>query len=440
VAFSDITMAAWPAPVLALAVVIQPQPTEPIARLNAWISAVQEHLPGTVDSWAAEIGKWSGVEFQELSADLAIFLWRIDQAYGLKRRTPRSARSSRPRPSNVVAAIRARAAELARDGRSPAVANEFLKRAALLHADIAMLLPAPPSGLPPPVWSAVPRSARSPKNEGIVVETQDGVVLDLQHATRHWQIGRLVLDAVVPEPEKDDTVRLWYRATVAHLQQEEKFGDCFFHLNAALEAIPGDARLLFYAGAMHEAMASGALQAAARSLESRGDVRSTVRSVEGELEEAEKFYGRALSVDPTLAEARLHYGRVIELLGRHEEAAKQLRQAISELKDSQLLYYGELFLGHEEAAMRHRQGAREHFDRAAALFPLAQSPQLALGLLARSSGDRAAALDAAKKVFALPPNEEDREDPWWAYYKAHVRDTDVLLAALRAPFITRAKP
>jgi hypothetical protein len=44
-----------------------------------------------------------------------------------------------------------------------------------------------------------------------------------------------------------------------------------------------------------------------------------------------------------------------------------------------------------------------------------------------------------KEVFALPPDEEDREDPWWEYYKSPVRETDALLSELRRPFLSGAR-
>ena len=71
---------------------------------------------------------------------------------------------------------------------------------------------------------------------------------------------------------------------MAYLEREEQFAYVVPHLNAGLRLLPGDAHLLFYAGAMHEAFASASVQAAARALESRSDLRSEVGSVEPELE------------------------------------------------------------------------------------------------------------------------------------------------------------
>jgi tetratricopeptide (TPR) repeat protein len=412
---------------------------EPLARMKAWMSAVQQHEPGTADGAAATIAGWSPFELNELAADLVIFLGRIDGAHLFKPRARPAPRPSSPRPRPVVYAIRAMAEELLH-GTGPEVSNQFLKRAALLHADVAMLTPRMEIQAPLPEQPYYPKSTPNrASSDPIVVDTDDGVAGDLERPTLHWQLGRTVLSAVAPEPARDETVRLWYRASVAYLEAQERFGDCHLHLIPTLEAVPGDARLIFYAGALHEAYSSASLQAAANSMRSRG-LRSVVRSVDNELEEAEGFYRKALAADPGFAEARLHLGGVLGLRGRHPEAATELRQAVTQLKDPQLVYYGELFLGREEAAVRHRQEAREHFERAAALYPRAQSPQLALGLLARAHGDRPAALQSLRNVASLPPDEKDREDPWWEYLRSHVRNVDALLDELRRPFATRSKP
>jgi tetratricopeptide (TPR) repeat protein len=414
--------------VLALALAAQPQPADPVARMSAWISAVEQHEPGTSDAPARVVAAWPRSELRDFLADLALFLGVLDDLHGLTPRERPMPRPSRRRPPPVINAIRGLAREMAqrRDW------DQFLKRAALLHADIAMLVPLERTLVQTPS----PRSGSG----RIIVETEDGVALDIEYGTLHWDIGRTTLDSAAPDPTRDESTTAWYRATTAYMEREEQFAYTVPHLNAGLRRLPRDARLLFYAGAMHETFASPLLQAASRSLESQGDLKSEVGSVGTELELAEQFFRKALAADPEFTEARLRFGRVLGLLGRHEEAAAQLRQTVAQLKDAQLVYYAELFLGREEAAMRRRVAARERFERAAALYPRAQSPYLALGLLARAYGDRPAALHAMKEVFALPADEEDREDPWWEYHKAHVRNTNALLSELRRPFLREARP
>jgi len=128
---------------------------------------------------------------------------------------------------------------------------------------------------------------------------------------------------------------------------------------------------------------------------------------------------------------------VIGGLGRHAEAASELRRAVGELTDEQQLYYAELFLGAEEAALGNREAARIAYERAAALFPQAQSPLLGLSEIARRSGDRNGALRAIGRLFALPGDERDEhDDPWWWYHTAQARDADDLLEAMWQPYLT----
>jgi tetratricopeptide (TPR) repeat protein len=132
----------------------------------------------------------------------------------------------------------------------------------------------------------------------------------------------------------------------------------------------------------------------------------------------------------------LRYGRVLGLLGKHAEAAVELRRAVADLSDRQMLYYAGLFLGASEEALGDRDAARVAYEQAAELFPLAQSPLLALSQLARRQGDRAGALRAIDRLFALPAEELDEHaDPWWWYYVAQARDADDLLEAMRRPYL-----
>ena len=72
-----------------------------------------------------------------------------------------------------------------------------------------------------------------------------------------------------------------------------------------------------------------------------------------------------------------------------------------------------LFLGVEEQLLGRLDLAGESFDKAAGLYPRAQSPYLALSQLARRSGDRLGAHRAIQQVLALSADDREREDPWW---------------------------
>jgi tetratricopeptide (TPR) repeat protein len=159
-----------------------------------------------------------------------------------------------------------------------------------------------------------------------------------------------------------------------------------------------------------------------------------VESERGELRQAEGYFRRALEIAPDHVEARLRLGRVLGLVGRHDDAARELRRALPSAGEDVLRYYGELFLGAEEEALKQYDAAFDAYRRAAALYPTAQSPWLALSSLGRRRGDRAAALRALQQLFDLPSDRLERDDPWWTYHVAQARNADRLLEALRQPF------
>jgi tetratricopeptide (TPR) repeat protein len=209
------------------------------------------------------------------------------------------------------------------------------------------------------------------------------------------------------------------------------------HLDRARAIFPTDPDILFLSACQRETYAGGAIQTAVRSAILPTGVTLDVGSERVELREAEGLFRRVLEIKSDHAEARLRYGRVLGALGKHAEAAVELRRAVAELADPQLLYYAELFLGAEEEALGNRDAARVAYEQAAIGYPMAQSPLLALSQLARRHGDRGGALGAIDRLFALPEEERDlKDDPWWWYYVAQARDADDLLEAMQRPYLT----
>jgi hypothetical protein len=83
-----------------------------------------------------------------------------------------------------------------------------------------------------------------------------------------------------------------------------------------------------------------------------------------------------------------------------------------------------------QAAQRFDQ-ARASFERAAALYPTAQSPLVALSHLARASGNRVEAVRRVEHLATLPRDVDGRRDPWWEYESSAVRTFGSLLDDLR---------
>jgi tetratricopeptide (TPR) repeat protein len=203
-------------------------------------------------------------------------------------------------------------------------------------------------------------------------------------------------------------VREWYRASLAWMQLHEDYDTT--HLAHGLGLFGADADILFLAVCQREAFAAPRIQTAAHNTEFPSGLGLNLLTDVGEWESAEKLFLRALEAQPNAIGTRIHLGHVLLRLGRYQEAAIELRQAVP-LVDAY-------------------DASRAAFERAASLYPSAQSPWLALSELARRRGDRPGALRAIDRLFALPA-DEDRRDPWWTYQIAQARSADRLMDGVR---------
>ena len=430
-------------------------------RLERWLVTLVRHTPGVRDEALVEVGSWSNSELRSLWIEVNVvvqlirnpgkrtFLVRPDG-----QRAPAEIRYTMRQlwrlgalacaagglmterhciDINAVALLDAdlsRLASVAGAARLHGDGNYVLRHGALLHSDVAILTPQ--SGMDPV------SSSRSLGPTRLRLEISDGRDVDLGQDAVHWDIARMVLDHVTPSgadrpaPGRDAMVRQWYRATAAWMQHVDDHDGR--HLERAREIFPDDPELLFLSGCQREAYAGPRIQSAVRSADLPSGVTFGVASVRDELRQAERFFRRALEEKLDHVEARLRHGRVLGGLGRHEDAANELRQAIASTDDTLLAYYGHLFLGAEQQALGQYNAARDAYERAAELYPTAQSPLIALSALARQQGDRPAALQALQRVFNLPSVGSERIDPWWEYHVAQARNADELLQDLRRPF------
>jgi tetratricopeptide (TPR) repeat protein len=317
----------------------------------------------------------------------------------------------------------------------PEARNEIIRRGAVLHMDIALLLPRQAAtftidDLPAHMDPYSGRMVRS-QEEKLVFAT-DGEYMTMRADTAHWWLASALLNQTLPHPSRDPFVVAWYRAVAAYFEGSNLFGQARYHLRRALSVLPRDPVLLFYSGTMHEAAASASIQnvqttrpTMARELK--------IAPPENEWREAERNF-RASIEEHGPIEARVRLGRVVGLLGKHAEAASILRTVQPELSEPRLQYLCALFLGSEEAALHHLDAAREAFDRAASLYPTAQSPLFALSDMYRRAGRRAAALEALRRLEQLPDDPDARDDPWTKYQRSFVPDPDGEIAAIRGWF------
>ncbi|HEX3646134.1 MAG TPA: hypothetical protein VHT95_11030 [Vicinamibacterales bacterium] len=443
---------------------IEQQGQERLVRLEQWVKAVARHAPGEDDDALREVAAWPNTALKLLWIDANVLTQMIRgvnanrftvRPEGQRAGTQIRYSSTQTRRLRVLACAAGGAlvqgecmaigagSELAPELRQLAVLvrtatlrgddNYILRRGALLHADVAIL---------------APRSMEAPGDVGrssgglerFRMEISDGQEVNLHQSAVHWEIARMLLDFVRPrgvdhaDPGHDEMVRKWYRATAAWMQLREDHDR--LHLDRARAIFPADPDILFLSACQHETYAGVPIQTAVRSAILPTGVTLDVGSERTELREAEGLFRRLLEIRSDHAEARLRYGRVLGSLGKHAEAAGELRRAVADLTDRQLLYYAELFLGSEEEALGNRDAARVAYEQAAEIAPMAQSPLLALSQLARRHADRRGALRAIERLFALSVMERtEHDDPWWWYYVVQGRDANDLLEAMEQPFL-----
>jgi tetratricopeptide (TPR) repeat protein len=368
-------------------------------RLQAWIVAVNEHVPGERDLAVTTVALWSRKDLDDVLARLKRVL---DSGHTLN--------------------------------------NAFLKKAARLHADVAIAY-------------KTEHGYALPPGDQPTLAIFDGQPVFASTGTVHWSAGRQLLEWIRPASSlgQDDDVRLWYRATTAFLQEHNEFYELEPHLARALTLFPKDAFLLLAAGSLHEGYAEDRVQHA--FFQSDGTVRitlpgrtlagavatsalspastrpSSIRSASTERQEAERLFREALAADPSLAEARIRLGHVLAARQRDKEAVLELQAALHAPLPALLEYYALLFLGRSKQSLDQREEAVAAFEEAAKIYPSAQSPHLALSQLAGDSGNHSKAL---KELEVLTqPSTMTRDDPWWRYNRIHVPDAAAQLTRLR---------
>ncbi len=365
--------------------------------LDAWLGAIQSHLPGELDAAAETVAPSSQADLDGLFTGL-----QKQFKFFVEGRAP-----------VAFSAIFRRYGVL-----DEAAMNRTLKLGAFLHADVAVL-------------HRTQNGYTLPSDNRSIKILNDGRQIGVAGGTVHWGFARRLLDHVRPRPAADEYVRLWYRATAAFFEHWNDYVEAPPLLREARALFPGDAVLIMYDGALHEAYADPRVQRVA--LPSALPSRLTGNQIEAEANEwriAEDRFRAALKVDPTLTEARIRLGHALERRERPDEAVTELERALAEGPAGVMKYYALIFLGRAQQSLDRLDAARRAFEQASTLYPDAQSPRLGLSEIARDMGDRPSALDALGPIVATEA-PVDRHDPYWAYAETHVPDVDALLADLR---------
>jgi Tfp pilus assembly protein PilF len=396
---------------------------DPAQKLFDWLAAVNTHTPGQLDAAVREVATSPLVELEDVLADLVKLRTRMSV-------TREDVLTYRGRQVTVGNLWRLMAID---DSEAVTVGvNRLLRRAAILHSDVAFAGSRARAG----VGGAPGQPGRKANYIG------DGQQTRSTTSSLHWEFGRQLLDRLDPGPARDPFARAWYVATASVLQSLRMISEADEHLSRARRIFPDDGRILYEGACVLETRTAPSIQAAmmtaapAAPLEQPGSRlprdASSAPSARRLLERAEQLFRHAIECDPTLAEARVRLARLTAAHGRHDEARDLLHGALAANPTQEVRYLALLILGDEEQLARRFEEARTHYEAAAALFPTAQAPLLALGLLARERGDRSAGMAALERLARLPTELDARVDPAWAYYLMQGRDADRLMPQLYA--------
>lgn len=348
--------------------------------LRDWLDTVRDHQPGQWDAAAQTIGGWSSAEFR--------------------------------------AVYEALQPQLGEPGHRREDMNALLLSGAMLHTDIAIL--------------GAGRRIKTAPGDRLVSLARDGRGIGQQAMEPGWAFARQLLEAIAPVAVGHPIVKLWYRATTAYMAQYALLGNVLPHLAQAHRLFPNDADVLMDEGWMYEAIAGPRTQAAVAEVGTPAGMRIDTPSPGDSLKNAEECFTRALAIDPALVEARVRRGRVRSVRGNQKDAIVDLRAAVDTATDPFVKYHALLFLGGAYEALDSIEQANTAYERAAVLYPLAQSPHLALSRLAIRRGDMPAAQRDMQQVLHLAPTAPNRGDPWWFYYMGSGRKTNALFTELRA--------
>jgi len=420
--------------VLAVLLVVSALPVraqvDPVASrlLSEWVAAVRAHTPGVMDEAVVSIAAW---DREELLIARPLIRSLVDSMGARWRSRPLRWRSLSQGEAAAVA-------RLGSFSTTEASANDFFKRAALLHTDVVLLAQLFPASVPPPKPRSEQTFIEREEATGLVIARgPDGRFAGFERGNLNWEYARDLLDAVTPAPEGDATVALWYRTITATFAAAYSFGEATIHVEYARRLLPNDPGVLFGDAAIQETLASPRIQDYVRVTRlPNGQGFLFVTSEREHLEQAETLFRRAVQGDPTLAEARVRLARVLSQRGKHDEALSVLKQVPSH-RDGVLTYYAHLIRGDAERALKRYEAAQASYRQALELFPTAQSARLALGHLARLRSDREGAINLLQPTLTAPARRED-DDPWWEYHRGDGRNAETLFRQLRAPFLTAA--
>ena len=256
-----------------------------VLRLRGWIDAVDKHAAGQTDAALGVVTAWT-------YEDLEVMRPYVEALFGLPA-AQRSARAMRRRSlgSNDTAALALLTRSLL--GRGDFVV--FMKRAAILHTDAALLGGMPLVVTPP---SALKSDARQ-QQRNVDVLSHDGQVTHFELQNLHWEYAMDVLEALPAKPAPDPFAGQWYRAIGAHFARQGQFADAIRHFQRARRVAAQHAGVLYGEACLQETLGAPRIQDYVRVTSlPNGLIIRGIESPQSHLRRAESLLRKALAADP----------------------------------------------------------------------------------------------------------------------------------------------
>jgi tetratricopeptide (TPR) repeat protein len=411
---------------MASAVTASAQPMESARALERWVAAVLKHQPGHSDASARYAAALTYSDRLQLNPAMQRFLRRL-------------------RGENIPArdASQQLIVSLFESVRSEPGLAAFVRRAAILHTDAAVFadrFPEPRDDAPE--MTGLGRRADAPppllSHAHHMLHT-DGRVTGESPANWNWPFARSLLDLLLggrvtdTVPADRGFVGDWYHALAAYLFAVGNHADLRGHLLHGAESLPDDARISFHRACLAETLGlsyNQALRDDAGYSAARRRIDVDLPSQENTNEEAERFFRRALELEPSMPEARVRLARLLERRGRYDEAMAELTRAQASSPPGAVAYYAHLVAGRVALSRGRFDESVDHYQAATKLYPDAQSALLGASQAAVMASDVPRALS-----FVRGLGERSRTytaDPWRYYRDGAGRDVNELMNALWA--------
>jgi tetratricopeptide (TPR) repeat protein len=376
----------------------------PMVTLQVWLTAIDRHEAGRNDAAVRSIVNMPQQDFEAAFGHMVLLL----QAVVLQEKldTGRSRDFGGLFSSFVVRLDLSKSDRDILKGLAEAIGmrgfDRFLKGAAMLHTDAAIFHP----------------NSQLTSREGIGHLTSDGRGEGERGRPWHWMLAREFLHLVLDRTPDDEDARVWYRAVANHFWAVRNFTEALPHMQKAIEQFPRDPELQFVRGLIHETQSAPQIQAAVAEQQALRTGNPgviyipSVGSAASERREAEDAFRIAIAEDPNHLEARMRLAHLLTYDRRHDEAVKELAIVLAGVEHPWHRYFASLLMGRAEEGRKRPAEARAAYEAAAALFPEAQAPRVAISQIDLRAGDR----EAAMKVFELLGAERLYDaDPWWQY-------------------------